>query len=275
MIDRTAYNALVDDTGLGLDGSIWNKAAIKNVLLDPIDAAGPTFLTSSVSGVQNALALALGGDTVIQWTATADLTLNGLLGGIAGRRVTIRNASATSAVIRITPFSASAVIPNQFSPFLLASPTPIAFLGTATFVHDGQYWRLITHDQGTALTVPYNAGNFATGTATVWTVSSANVIEQSYYLTGNICHVRIGIVQSTIANSGTATLSVNGWPITFLKTTSAGTPGWTSLSTAGWGLMQCYPTGGTSIGFIRPDFAAWPNSAGVGYFGFDAALLVN
>jgi hypothetical protein len=38
-INRAPFNALVDDSGNGLTGSIWNKAAIQNVLLDPIDAA--------------------------------------------------------------------------------------------------------------------------------------------------------------------------------------------------------------------------------------------
>jgi len=38
-IDRAPWTALVDDTGQNLDGSIWNKAAIKGVLLDPIDAS--------------------------------------------------------------------------------------------------------------------------------------------------------------------------------------------------------------------------------------------
>lgn len=37
-IDRAPFNALVDDDGSGLTGSVWNKAAIQNVLLDPIDA---------------------------------------------------------------------------------------------------------------------------------------------------------------------------------------------------------------------------------------------
>lgn len=37
-IDRTNYNALVDDTGGPVpDGTPWNKARIKDVLLDPID----------------------------------------------------------------------------------------------------------------------------------------------------------------------------------------------------------------------------------------------
>jgi len=38
-IDRAPWNALVDDDGSNLIGSVWNKAAIKTVLLDPVDAA--------------------------------------------------------------------------------------------------------------------------------------------------------------------------------------------------------------------------------------------
>jgi hypothetical protein len=41
-INRAPFNALVDDAGTGLTGSIWNKAAIQSVILDPADAAfGP------------------------------------------------------------------------------------------------------------------------------------------------------------------------------------------------------------------------------------------
>ena len=38
-IDRTAYNALVDDDGTGVVGTPWTKNIVKTVLLDPIDAA--------------------------------------------------------------------------------------------------------------------------------------------------------------------------------------------------------------------------------------------
>lgn len=38
-IDRTNFNALVDDDGSGTKGSIWNKNAIQSVILDPTDAA--------------------------------------------------------------------------------------------------------------------------------------------------------------------------------------------------------------------------------------------
>lgn len=38
-IDRTAFDAMVDDSGSGTDGTIWDKAAIEDTILDPIDAA--------------------------------------------------------------------------------------------------------------------------------------------------------------------------------------------------------------------------------------------
>jgi hypothetical protein len=37
-IDRAPWNALVDDDGSNLVGSIWNKNQIKTVILDPVDA---------------------------------------------------------------------------------------------------------------------------------------------------------------------------------------------------------------------------------------------
>lgn len=42
-ISRTAFNALVDDTGNNTDGTIWNKAQIAAVILDPIDTLVASF----------------------------------------------------------------------------------------------------------------------------------------------------------------------------------------------------------------------------------------
>jgi hypothetical protein len=51
-IDRTPFNALVDDDGSNTTGSLWNKNAIKTVLLDPMDAAlaSPGLWTPYVPG---------------------------------------------------------------------------------------------------------------------------------------------------------------------------------------------------------------------------------
>ena len=40
-INRGPFNALIDDDGSGTTGSVWNKAAIQGVILDPVDALVP------------------------------------------------------------------------------------------------------------------------------------------------------------------------------------------------------------------------------------------
>jgi hypothetical protein len=70
-IDRGPWNALVDDDGSNLVGSIWNKAAIKTVILDPTDAAFsalppsvvPTYGSFTPSDASGA-GLVFGGGTV-------------------------------------------------------------------------------------------------------------------------------------------------------------------------------------------------------------------
>ncbi len=46
-IDRGPFNLLQDDDGSNLVGSVWNKAAIKTVILDPADAAIPVIATGT------------------------------------------------------------------------------------------------------------------------------------------------------------------------------------------------------------------------------------
>jgi len=59
-INRGPFNALTDDDGSNTVGSVWNKAAIKDVILDPVDAAItgiatlPISLTTQVTGTLQA-----------------------------------------------------------------------------------------------------------------------------------------------------------------------------------------------------------------------------
>jgi len=65
-IDRTNYNALVDDDGSGTTGTFWNKTQLKNVILDPVDAA--------ILNPSSALTLAAG---QIVFPATRNPSTNG------------------------------------------------------------------------------------------------------------------------------------------------------------------------------------------------------
>lgn len=66
-INRGPYNALVDDDGSNTVGSIWNKTAIKNVLLDPVDAAivPPVWVAVTYSGAN------FFGTGTMNWTVDA------------------------------------------------------------------------------------------------------------------------------------------------------------------------------------------------------------
>jgi len=209
-INRAPYDALVDDNGTGLTGTIWNKAAIKNVILDPVDAAlvgsatgtATTVINSTATGVQNAFAPTLTGDTVIGWTGGADLTINGMNGGLQGRRVTIRNQGSGN--IYIAYNSTSAAGGTRFLQPVTSGPTPIASGGWATWIFDNvnaNHWTLVAHDQGGWIAPPFNAALFATNAGAFWTVAAGDVLSNLFRVTGRSLHWVIGV-------NGTLSLSV-------------------------------------------------------------------
>lgn len=71
-IDRTNYNALVDDSGGNVDGTVWNKNQIKIVILDAIDALAAS-LFAAISG---AAARATNGAQTIATGASTALTFS-------------------------------------------------------------------------------------------------------------------------------------------------------------------------------------------------------
>ena len=161
-INRAPYNALVDDNGTGTTGSVWNKAAIKSVLLDPIDATpATTQVASNVVGAQPAFAPGLDSDTLIWWYGATDMTLQGLAAGATGRRVTLINAGG--AVCYVANESPAAAVANRLINKITGGATPIAPRGAASWVYDSQQWRMTSHDQGAWIDVPFNVANFWAG----------------------------------------------------------------------------------------------------------------
>jgi len=205
-IDRTNYNALVDDDGSGTLGSVWNKQQIKDVLLDPMDAAlltkASTVLTSTTTGVQNAWNPGLVGQTVIQWTGGADLTVNGLLGGSAGQAVTLRNTG--TAAIYIAHASGAAAAGTQFANVATSGPTPLAVTGFATWVWVGGYWLLVAHEQGQWITPAHVQGDYTASAGSTWTVSAIPPTCR-YRLTGRTYHLALdGAVGAVSGSAATA-----------------------------------------------------------------------
>lgn len=85
-INRAPWNALQDDDGSNLVGTVWNKDKIKTVLLDPIDAMplsrlcfGPS-LTVTAGGSLNDFRPPTGDAFVVWlWNATSNIDCSGIL----------------------------------------------------------------------------------------------------------------------------------------------------------------------------------------------------
>ena len=168
-IDRGPWNALVDDDGSNLVGSIWNKAAIKTVLLDPIDAA---LLLTNAKGVADAATgtvpnwAPVGFDAqpaLISWTGATNTVITGLQAGVTGQRVLVRNVG--SAVLAFAQSDVGFAVGTRFSNIVTSAPTPLGVRGFAEFMYNGPggNWVLLTHNQGSWVTPAFNAADYAAG----------------------------------------------------------------------------------------------------------------
>ena len=109
-LNRGPFNALVDDDGTGKTGTPWNKQAIKDVILDPVDALVATPWTQyqvAVSGTDFPdwnPAPGIVGNTIIYIAAAdaATITIYGLKPAVAatpGQRILIHLMVAPPTVL--------------------------------------------------------------------------------------------------------------------------------------------------------------------------------
>lgn len=86
-IDRGPWNTLIDDDGSNTVGSLWNKAAIKTVLLDPIDAIPwipVTYAPANFGWAVDAADVKTNRYTVIGKTLIWALRLTDTVAGVSG-----------------------------------------------------------------------------------------------------------------------------------------------------------------------------------------------
>jgi hypothetical protein len=118
-IDRGPWNALVDDDGSNLVGSVWNKAAVKTVLLDPMDGA----LAKSVLGPVTSIPLdqpaynnyrPAGGDLRAVWllNPTIATAVTGFLAEPDGTQHLLINSTANA--ITLANVHVNSAVGNRF-----------------------------------------------------------------------------------------------------------------------------------------------------------------
>jgi hypothetical protein len=253
-IDRTAYNALVDDDGSNTSGSFWNKNAIKTVILDPVDdalaAAGASTITTI--GTQAGLAIPAGSGALTIFANNASLlTIQGIAPGVNGQQLTIyaigagevdlvhQSGSATAATYRLVNIATSGLTP-------LAGGS-----GSATFIYDGtaQRWRLTAHEQGAWLTRAYAAGNYTGLTSQTWTVDSGDITSERFWLKGRTLCMEFIYLTTSVGGTPSAGLK---FTLPWGLTTQGASLVWTSIRAIdngvnGTGLVLAFAVGGTEM----------------------------
>src|SRR6266850_2130207 len=83
--------------------------------------------------------------------------------------------------------------------------------GRASLVYDGNTsrWRVLEHEQGAWIAVPYASGNFTGSGAMTWTVDAGDVLCFRYWLKGCTVTLNVAIVNSTVGGTPDSFLQVN------------------------------------------------------------------
>jgi hypothetical protein len=134
-IDRAPWNTLIDDDGSNTTGSIWNKAAIKTVLLDPIDA-DPVWVTMPHNPANFRSA---GGDSWYVPTAIQKYSIKGKAATV-WISVTGSQNFLTSYFLGVIgwPFTFKPIYDTAFLP-CITSHTPAGGVGLSLVIVTGNY----------------------------------------------------------------------------------------------------------------------------------------
>lgn len=201
-IDRGPWNALVDDDGSNLVGTIWNKDKIKTVILDPVDAELlDELVNSTATGTIHDWAPPITTQhATIVWSGAAALTVTGLAGGVPGQYVTVKNVG--SAILAFVQNSASSLAAHRFLNMATSAPTPIAPGGAVTYVHLTDAWHLVMHEQGAWITPPFSAADYS-GNVGAWAVDALDVLTCEYRLSGRTLHVSLFLSSTNVSGAPT------------------------------------------------------------------------
>jgi len=267
-INRGPFNALVDDDGSNTIGTVWNKAQIQGVILDPADAAymdRPAVLLVTTTGTIPILPTATGsGDLLVVLNPSGPVTIQGIASTSKnGQRVTIYNASTFK--VDLTQDVGGA--PVQLLNWTHSAPTSLMQGGSASYVWDGVLfgiWRMTAHEQGSWIMSAFNAANFTAPGGAYWQVEAGDVLTLHYRVTG--CQVTVAwYLVATSLSTITAQLSI----------LSAAYGGYAAaramfnpiVAAQGGVVMNAYARSETAlIAIQRADSSTWATSTNGSYF---------
>lgn len=217
-LKNAAYKFVLTDSS---DVTIWTVDNYYPPSYVATQAVDPTIVTTTSTGTQNNFAPGIAGSaaplTILRCNNSALLTITGFDDGVDGQRLQL--VSIGTGQVDLAHQNTGSDAANRLINFATSRDTPLAAgVGTAEYVYDGttDRWRLVQHEQGAYVSIPFSAGNY-TGTGSMtWTVSGSNQKTLAYYLHGR----SVKIIASIEATSVGGTLS-SGLQITVPFTSSA------------------------------------------------------
>jgi len=146
--------------------------------------AGGSLLILTFPGIYNNLNVA--GVSHIEYTGDGEASIVGMVGGVQGQMIEIRNQ--TQHTLWLVNEDPTASPGAQLRNYVASGPTPIIgprSHANYTYVSTG-YWGMDGHSQGQAIAGAFSAANYSTlhAPAVTWTVEPGDIIHESFYLNG-------------------------------------------------------------------------------------------
>lgn len=186
----------------------------------------PIVQTTTLTGTQNDFQLTPD-CSILYCRGSSLLTITGMSPGRDGQRITI--VAVLQRVDLVNQSTGSAQAGRLFN-WVTSGNTPLSPQGTglggaaltggtATYLYDQAIgagiggWRLIVHEQGAWIDVPFNAANYTPNTGT-WTVSAGNIVYHKYRLNGRRLDVLLSMTNTNIGSTPPNALNISGVPYT-------------------------------------------------------------
>lgn len=210
--------------------------------------------TITATGVVNDLALGAVG--TLRCNNASLLSLTGMTPFADGQVVRIVATNAQVDLYHVDGRSAAA---NKFTNYFFSGPMSLVAGGSALYQYDGALgrWRILAHDQGGWIAVPYAGTNF-TSDAGSWTVDAGDVSNYRYVTRNRTLTLNYYLQATTIAGAPNA-LSVH-LPSTFTSAMDIRAPG-VMYDGAFRSTFLTVPLNANTITHNRQDGATWtPNT---------------
>lgn len=201
-IDRGPFNALLDDDGSNTVGTVWNKAQIQSVLLDPIDRMPWTLVETSATGMQHNFNPGFNGHTLLRCANAAVLGITGFVAGFEGQQIVVYQDSAQR--VDLYPVNGGSAVAGQLVHPCVSGPVSLqgasAINGVAAYQYSKGLWRLRSHEQGAWIAPGYSGARY-TAPGGSWTVEAADEAVYLYRVQGTLLYLSVYLNATSVGGS--------------------------------------------------------------------------